>query len=611
MTAALVLATALAMPPESFVIAVGNNNSPKLGRPQLKYADDDAVRAVETFLSATGSRHIELLTTLDDDSARLHSGLLARAKPATRAEVAASFARLADWAKERRAAGVRTRGYFIFAGHGDVEQGEGFIELEDGPLRSSDFETLLARAGVDELHVVLDSCNSWFVLNPRKPGGRLFPNPKEATEALRARLPNVGVLLSTSAESETYEWSELQSGIFSYAFRSGLVGGADVNADGEVSYEELAAFIDVATRAIKNPVYRPRVFARGPGGSTASSFASSVGTDAIVVAGTSTEPLRLRFRDGDGLRLYDVNVAANTKLTLRLPRREGLVLERRVELGWRAFQLSEERSIELSSIVIPADHVQERRANDLLASFFEVTFSPADVDAWKARELAEATVPLGVSEALVGRVGLTLKSFAEQARGVRTFSLVFCGALLAIGTGLNIGFFASNQTGKLQMEGLATFGTFLAVNGLIQGLIALVPSAWEKRGREFAAQVEAGHSADAILRLERFADQQQREAKRDRIVSGSAGSLLLAIGAGGLIWSFIDAQDSQARNNLLLIAGSITSVITGALFLGAAFAPSTAENFGQLLRQERAPAAPTMGVSIVPGGAGLSVSGQF
>ena len=120
MLSSLVLAAALAVAPESFVIAVGNNNSPKLGRPQLKYADDDAARAVETFLSATGTRHVELLTTMDDDSARLHAGLLAQAKPATRAEVAAAFARLADWGKERRAEGVRTRGYFIFAGHGDV-----------------------------------------------------------------------------------------------------------------------------------------------------------------------------------------------------------------------------------------------------------------------------------------------------------------------------------------------------------------------------------------------------------------------------------------------------------------------------------------------------------
>jgi len=612
MLSSLVLATALAVAPESFVIAVGNNNSPKLGRPQLKYADDDAARAVETFLSATGTRHVELLTTMDDDSARLHAGLLAQAKPATRAEVGAAFTRLADWGKERRAAGVRTRGYFIFAGHGDVEQGEGFIELEDGPLRASDFEALLARAGVDELHVVLDSCNSWFVLNPRKAGSRLFPTPKEATEALRARLPNVGVLLSTSAESETYEWSELQSGIFSYAFRSGLVGGADVNVDGEVSYEELAAFIDVATRAIKNPAFRPRIFARGPGGATASPFASSDGSDATVLTGTSTEPLRLRFRDGDGVRLYDVNVGANTKLTVRLPRREGLVLERKEVLGWRAFQLPQGGSVELSSVVTPAAHVQGRSANELLTSFFDVAFSSSDVETWKARELAEATmVPLGVSEQLVDRVGLALKTAADQERGTRMTILLVSAAALATGIGLNIGYLFSNQSGRARFQGLEVFGWFLGLNGLTQGLLALVPSVWESQAIEFARQVEAGKSADAIHALERFAEKQQRDAKRSRIVAGAGGGALLAAGAVGLAWSFVDGQDRQSPSsfNLLLIATS--SVIIGALFIGSTFALGTSETFAQLLRQERAPAPPKLGLTTVPGGAGLSLSGQF
>lgn len=35
--------------PDTYVLAVGNNQSPVLGRPQLAYADDDAVRATEVF----------------------------------------------------------------------------------------------------------------------------------------------------------------------------------------------------------------------------------------------------------------------------------------------------------------------------------------------------------------------------------------------------------------------------------------------------------------------------------------------------------------------------------------------------------------------------------
>ncbi|MDP3501000.1 MAG: hypothetical protein Q8S33_11725 [Myxococcales bacterium] len=60
-----------------------------------------------------------------------------------------------------------------------------------------------------------------------------------------------------------------------------------------------------------------------------------------------------------------------------------------------------------------------------------------------------------------------------------------------------------------------------------------------------------------------------------------------------------------------MIAASLSAVITGTLLTGIALAPSTAESFGQLLRQERAPAPPKLGLTLVPGGAGLALSGQF
>src|SRR4030095_4110219 len=121
-------------------------------------------------------------------------------------------------------------------------------------------------------HVILDSCNAFFVLNSRRPGGRHFVTPDDATRSLRANLPNVGVFVSTSAEAEVFEWSELQSGIFSHAVRSGLSGAADANADGEVTYDELAPFVTIATRKVKNPLFRPQVFARGPGGDNRSAM---------------------------------------------------------------------------------------------------------------------------------------------------------------------------------------------------------------------------------------------------------------------------------------------------------------------------------------------------
>ena len=157
--------------------------------------------------------------------------------------------------------------YFVFAGHGDVDGGRGFLELADSAFTSEDVEGLLRTVGADEAHVILDSCNSFFVINPRKPGGRRFATPKDAAErAGQAAPPTWACFCPPAPSPEVFEWSELQSGVFSHAVRSGLMGAADANRDGRVSYEELAAFVETAAAEIKNPAYRPKVFARGPNG---------------------------------------------------------------------------------------------------------------------------------------------------------------------------------------------------------------------------------------------------------------------------------------------------------------------------------------------------------
>ena len=156
--------------------------------------------------------------------------------------------------------------YFVFAGHGDVDEGTGFIELADARFTSDDLEQWLRAIPFSRGHVILDSCNSFFMLSERKPGGRYYATPEDAARSLASRLPNVGVFLSTSAEGESFEWSELQSGVFSHVVRSGLLGAADADGDGSVSYVELAAFVATATADVKNPNMRPHVFMRGPGG---------------------------------------------------------------------------------------------------------------------------------------------------------------------------------------------------------------------------------------------------------------------------------------------------------------------------------------------------------
>jgi len=611
------LTVALSAAPESFVIVVGNNTSPSLGRPELKYADDDAARTVETFASALGTSRVELLTAFDDDTARLHADLVARSMAPTREHVTDAFARMADWAKSRRAAGVRTRGYFVFAGHGDVDAGEGLIELQDGPLRGSELERLLKGAGADELHVVLDSCNSWFVLNPRKAGGDFFPTPESATRSLGARLPNVGVLLSTSAESEVYEWSELQSGIFSYAFRSGLIGGADANADGEVTYEELASFIDVATRGIKNPAWRPRIFGRGPGGKTSAGFAALTDEGSVLLTTKSPDAMRLRLRDAEGVRVYDLNAPGSASLRLRIPPRlaAGGIVQRSIGSGWLTFELPSGLStVELDSLREAAAQVIGRGTSESLAQLFEIPFDQGQVDAWKARELRDAaTTVRGVSDNTVDRVRELLKSAATRDRSERTATLVVATALVVGGVGLNVGFLASNAPGKDRFEWTATFGTFLALNGLLGGAVSLLPTAWEQQAQAFEQRVADGKLNEALLRLDGFIRQEQQQASTFRAASGVVGGLLLAVAVTGTTAMFVDGQRSVPTFPVdVFMFASLASGVIGGLLLGSAFARSPAEDFADLIRGRLPrPPAPRLNLAPMPGGGAVSLSGSF
>ncbi|MES1187394.1 MAG: hypothetical protein ABUL60_26490, partial [Myxococcales bacterium] len=255
-----------ALAAHAFVLIVTNNRSLELGRPELQYADDDAAKYYELFRTVAPGGQLQLLTELDGDTERLFPGLKDVATAPTKRAVAAAVSRIASDVEKARRDGQEAEFYFIYAGHGDIDGGRGFLELKDARFYSDDLEALLKKIRATHSHVIVDSCNSFFVINARKPGGRRFATPKDAAQSLSKRLPNVGVFLSTSAEADVFEWSELQSGIFSHAVRSGLSGAADADGDGSVSYAELRAFVDIAASGVKNPSYRPKVFARGPGG---------------------------------------------------------------------------------------------------------------------------------------------------------------------------------------------------------------------------------------------------------------------------------------------------------------------------------------------------------
>ena len=192
MTAAL-LALALAVAPAAgpapaddpvaLVLIVASNRGARSGRPALQYADDDGAKYYEVFRTIAGEENTILLTDLDRDTARLFPALLDRVRSPTRPQLDAAAARLARKVADAAHGGRRTRFHFVYAGHGDVDAGRGFLDLPDGPFTADDLQALVRTVGATESHLILDSCNSFFVVNPRKPGGTRFATPRDAASS--------------------------------------------------------------------------------------------------------------------------------------------------------------------------------------------------------------------------------------------------------------------------------------------------------------------------------------------------------------------------------------------------------------------------------------------
>src|SRR5262245_47740499 len=359
----IVFALALLMLPTAaygdvFAIIVTNNHSAQLGRPDLRYADDDGAKYYEVLGMLAPADHIHLLTDFDRDTQGLFPELAKVATSPTQRAVAAAAEDVAKQARAALAAGRTVDVYFVFAGHGDVDHGAGFLELTDGPLTADVLDKqVLHGIPATHTHVILDSCNSFFVISARKPGGRRFATPDDIAQTFGKALPHVGVFLSTSAEQDVYEWSELQSGIFSHAVRSGLAGAADVDGDGTVSYAELRAFVTIAAAKVKNPAYRPNVFARGPGGNNAAPLVDLSHADAELVA-VGPDETRLTVRDRDALPWIDTHTERGARATLRVPRR--------VAAGG---------SVDIADTAVPA----ARGPQDALRMLFAQPFGPGAV----------------------------------------------------------------------------------------------------------------------------------------------------------------------------------------------------------------------------------------
>jgi hypothetical protein len=246
----------------TFAFIMGSNQSVDTDLPALTYADDDAARYLDLF-RVLGARTY-LLSRLDDNTRRLHAQAAAEALEPRRAIFQQAIAQLTADVTRARNRQVDTVLYFVYAGHGNVRDGEGYITLEDMRITGTDLARIVAAIPATRVHVIVDACASYYLAYSRGPGGERRPLSGFQDSAQLASDPRVGLLLSTSSARESHEWDGYQAGVFSHEVRSGLYGAADVDGDGRVSYREIAAFIHQANGAIPNDRFRPQVLARAP-----------------------------------------------------------------------------------------------------------------------------------------------------------------------------------------------------------------------------------------------------------------------------------------------------------------------------------------------------------
>jgi hypothetical protein len=328
-----------AAPQATFALVVGVNRSVDAELAPLRYADDDAARYQDLF-RLLGARTY-LLSRFDEGTRRLHPQAAAEAREPVRAELRHLMDLLSADVARAAAQNVVPVVYVVYAGHGNVRDGEGYISLEDARLGAAELKSeIVERLPGAFLHFIVDACHSSFLAYERGPGGKRRVIEAFSPEFSLGSSDRVGLLLSTGSSRESHEWEGFQSGVFSHEVRSGLFGAADADGDGQVSYREIAAFIDRANQSIPNERFRPDVYARAPSSSRTLVTLESAMTRRLEVDGSRAG--RYLLETADGVRLANFHTSPGQRVSLIRPR--GLVYLRN-ELTNQEYEIASEHEV--------------------------------------------------------------------------------------------------------------------------------------------------------------------------------------------------------------------------------------------------------------------------
>ncbi|HSY24706.1 MAG TPA: hypothetical protein VK841_21415 [Polyangiaceae bacterium] len=614
-------------PTVAFAVVVGNNRSLGGRRPDLHYADDDAAKYYE-LLDTVAPDRVALLADFDDDTARLFPAARARAVSPTRAELLRAGQEVARAVAAAAESGADTDVYFVFAGHGDVDEGMGFIDLADARFTSSDLEAWLRAIPFSRAHVILDSCNSFFMLSARGPGGHYYATSEDAARTLSARLPNVGVFLSTSAEGESFEWSEIQSGVFSHVVRSGLSGAADANGDGVVSYVELAAFVATATADVANPNMRPHVFARGPGGRDDTALVAIAGrAHARMFRLGDGASLRVRLRDRLSIPVLDAHQEAGRDLVVALPEAwaGGATVERAFAPGrapLETYAVRDSGDVTLASLEPLAGRGSARGPAQTFDQLFTRPFGPHALAVYEAEAAARPPAVYGVSREDAERMDLLLGQIASAEHGERLvagYGMLGMGAFLGTVGGSAIAFAGSLQHDD-RSSAYAWGGAYAGIGALALGAgfaTLLQPWGGERAATEYRDALGATFDyarafAVAETRLRALAQAERCRRFWARILSGT---ILVASAAALTYNEFVAANDTERIEGRAF--GGAGVFIGGVLLARSSLVESPIERLtnvwesdpGMQHLQQQPTITPNIGASA--GGLTLGLSGSF
>jgi hypothetical protein len=412
--------------PATFALIIGSNLSVDRDLPPLKYADDDAARSLDLF-RLLGARTY-LLSRLDENTRRLHPQAAAEALEPRRAILERTMAQIGSDVAQARDRHLETELYVLYAGHGNVENGEGYITLEDMRITGGDLARFLAAIPATRIHVIADACASYYFAYGRGPGGERRPLRGFQDSPALASDPRIGLLLSTSSARESHEWDAFQAGVFSHEVRSGLYGAADADGDGRVSYREIAAFVARANEAIPNDRFRPDVHIKPPAQSdTLLDIRRALGRrlDVEGVQGAHYE-----IEDGRGVRLIDFHNAVGQGVHLVRPPPTGRVYLRRLDDDAEFALPASPSVIALSDLVGAPPRVAARgAAQEAFSLLFSLPFDRGVVDAYVAAPSLGDPLP-----AAPARQGTDAVASRRSLRAIVEWSAVALG-VAALGAG--------------------------------------------------------------------------------------------------------------------------------------------------------------------------------